>query len=345
MDYSQAWMGPWGQALQYSPIGGLMSPWAMGSQGAQGVVPQTGLQSLIGQNAEGGETKGFDVGGDPNAAAQTSQATKDRFSQGLTSGIGTAIGKTALGTGAALGMGMPTGMIGQTALGGLTSPGMIGGVLGKSIDSVLGTTPTGFMGKALSSTPGMGLGMALGPMGGLLGGMFGGVVADGVMDAMDTRKREDVRDDYESQGGYFGGRMGYADRVGLEQAAAAVRGAVPNSMAAIHAMDEAIAATRALEQKRGITPSYGMEPGGFSAGKSYGGWASPGGPSVNGARAVDAAYGGNMGGFAGLGIGNPSSYGGRDSSSSGGGPGRGGRGDSTGTGGGYSDGKGGVSGL
>lgn len=295
---------------------GLMSPWQNSWGGtAQGIVqkevaPALGLKT----QGENGSFSGYSTPGDPNAAAQTSQATKDRFSQGLTSGLGVAAGKAALGTGAALAAGMPTGMMGQAAIGGMASPGMIGGVLGKGIDAALGTTQTGFLGKALSAIPGMGLGMAVGPVGGLLGGMFGGVIADGVMDGLDMRSREDVRDDYEEQAGYVSGRMGYADRVGLEQAAAAVRGAVPNSMAAINAMDQAIAATRALEQKRGITPSYGMEPGGFSAGKSYGGWASPGGPSVNGARAVDAGYGPNMGGFAGLGMGNPSSYGGGSSS-------------------------------
>ena len=53
--------------------------------------------------------------------------------------------------------------------------------------------------------------------------------------------------------------------------------------------------------------------GSRSSGSTYGGWGSVGGPS-GGARAVDRGYGANMGGFAGLGIGNPSSYGGRGGS-------------------------------
>jgi hypothetical protein len=163
--------------------------------------------------------------------------------------------------------------------------------------------------------------------------VFGGVVADGIGDAFDMRSREDIRDDYEQQAGYAGGRMGYADRVGLEQAAASVRESLPNSMAAPRAMDEAIAATRALERAYGINPSYGLDPG--RSQMSYGGWGNVGGPT-GGARAVDASYGGNMGGFAGLGIGNPSSYGGRSSSAGGGGGnssgGRAGEGDQSGAG-------------
>ena len=46
-----------------------------------------------------------------------------------------------------------------------------------------------------------------------------------------------------------------------------------------------------------------------SGDRTYGGWGSIGGPA-GGARAADPSYGENMGGFAGLGIGNPSTYGG-----------------------------------
>jgi hypothetical protein len=47
---------------------------------------------------------------------------------------------------------------------------------------------------------------------------------------------------------------------------------------------------------------------------TYGGWGNIGGPA-GGARAVDPGYGPSMGGYAGLGIGNPTSYGGRGDSS------------------------------
>ena len=53
------------------------------------------------------------------------------------------------------------------------------------------------------------------------------------------------------------------------------------------------------------------------SGPSYGGFGAMGGP-VGGASAVDRGYGRSMGGYAGLGIGNPSSYGGRGGGGSGG---------------------------
>lgn len=297
-----------------------------------------GLMSLMG-NANGGV--GYSAPGDPGKAAQTSQATKDRVRDSLTGSIGTALGKTALGTGAALAAGMPSNMAGQMALGGLMSPGSIGGVLGGAIDATLGTTPDGWMGRTLSAVPGVVGGFLGGPIGGLVGGLAGGPLADAMMDGLDMRSREDVRDDYEGTG--FGnqarGRQAYADRVDAEKAAAAVRDAVPNSAAAMHAMDQAIAKTREIERAYGISPSYGLDPGKSSL--SYGGWGNIGGPK-GGASAVDSGYGPSMGGFAGLGIGNPSSYGGRTSSSSGssGGNGPGGRGSSGGGGyGGHAGGK------
>ena len=193
---------------------------------------------------------------------------------------------------------------------GIASPSSVGGVLGGALNAALGTQPTGFLGKAIGNVAVPALaGFALGPVGGLVGGLMGGVVADAVMDGMDIRDREDIRDDYEGVGlsRQVRGRQAYADRVGLEQAAAKVRDALPNSAAAMHAMDQAIAATRAMERSYGINPSYGLDPGRSSL--SYGGWGNVGGP-YGGASAVDRGYGPSMGGFAGLGIGNPSSYGG-----------------------------------
>jgi hypothetical protein len=274
------------------------------------VDPLRALRAMAGTGGDG-DTPGFSVGGDPSKAASVSQETKDRVRDAVVGGLGKNLGMSALNTAKNLAIGMPTGFIGQSVLGSLASPGAVGGVLGSGLNAALGTQPEGFLGKAVSrfAVP-TAAGLAFGPVGGLLAGTFGGLISDAVMDGIDARSREEVRDDYEDQAGYFGGRNAYADRVGAEKKAAKVRDALPNSMAALHAMDQAIAATRALEQRRGITPTYGMEPGGRSAGGTYGGWGSVGGPSIGGARAVDPGYGHNMGGWAGLGIGNPSSYGG-----------------------------------
>ena len=205
------------------------------------------------------------------------------------------------------------------------SPGTVGSVLGGAVNATLGTTPEGWMGKTVAAIPGIAGSFLGGPIGGLVGGLIGGPLADAIGDGLGVRSREDIRDDYEGEGiaNQVRGRQAYADRVGVEQAAAQVRDRIPNSIAALHAMDQAIAATRAIEKSYGITPSYGLDPGKSSP--SYGGWGNIGGPK-GGARAVDSGYGTSMGGFAGLGIGNPSSYGGGNSGGSSGGKSSGGGG-------------------
>ena len=344
MDYGYS--NPWGMALQ-QPMGGLMSPftpWGLGAVG-EPVQPQEamatrGVRSMD-RREESGESPGFSTPDDPSKAAQTSQATRDRLSDGLMGGFGIAAGKTALGTGAALAAGMPAGMIGQAAIGGLASPGTLGGVLGRSIDSALGTTQRGFLGKAMSSIPGIGLGMALGPMGGLLGGMFGGVVADGAVDAMNARNEESLRDDMENKAGYFGGRVGFADMQSYADKANALNDKVADAIAKATAVAN-IAGVPAPSFNRRDVSTRGMEVGDPGS-RSYGGWGNVGGPA-GGARSVDRGYGPSMGGFAGLGIGNPSSYGGKSSgSSSSGGKSSGGGSSSGGGYGGHAGGKDGSS--
>lgn len=317
MDYGYS--NPWGMALQ-QPMGGLMSPftpWGLGAMGdpvqPQEAMAPRGVNSM--DQRESGDTPGYSAPGDPNTATQTSQATKDRVAGSLGGALGTAAGKTALGMGAGLAMGMPSGMMGQAALGGLTSPSSIGGFLGRGINSALGTAPQGFLGNALSAVPGAALGMALGPVGGLLGGMFGGVVADGAMDAMNTRKEEALRDDIEDKSGYFGGRVGYADLQSYADKANKINAQVAETVNKA-AKVAAIAGAPAPSFSPRSVSTRGMEVG-EPGSRSYGGWGNVGGPT-GGARAVDRGYGANMGGFAGLGIGNPSSYGGGGNSSSGG---------------------------
>jgi hypothetical protein len=263
---------------------GLMNPWGnawgMQPQAVADTVVQEQLAPAMGMEMDGKGGFTRSVPGDPNNKAVTSQATKDRlrdsFAGSLTknaimSGIGT------LGNYAA---GMPSKMVGGSLLGGMLSPNSVAGVLGNGLNAVLGTQPQGWGAKAIANfgVPTL-AGMALGPVGGIVGGLMGGVVADGIGDAFDMRSREDVRDDYEDQAGYFGGRMGYADRVGFEEDAAKVRGDLPNSGAALHAMEQALAQTKAMERERGIFPSYGMEPGGMgngsrAAGSGWGGFSA-----------------------------------------------------------------------
>lgn len=334
-------MAGWENALYAN---GLMSPWQNAWGGTAQDIVQKEVAPALGmpEHGYGNSIGGYSTPGDPGAAAQTSQATKDRVSDAVRGSIGSLAGKTALGVGGALAAGMPTGMLGSAIAGSLANPSNIGGVLGSAVNAAYGTQSSGLLGRALSAVPGMGLGMAFGPVGGLMGGIIGGPVADAVMDGFDAREREHVRDDYEGDklSSQISGRKAYADRIGIEQAAAKVRGAVPSSIAALHAMDQAIAATRAMEKSYGISPSYGLDPGASS--KSYGGWGNIGGPS-GGASAVGSGYGPSMGGFAGLGIGNPSSYGGRSSIGSGGSDSGGGKSSDGGGYGGHAGGKDGSS--
>ena len=314
MDYGYS--NPWGMALQ-QPMGGLMSPFTPWGLGAinQPVQPQEamaprGVKSM--DHRESGDTPGYSAPGDPNTAMQTSQATKDRVANSFGGSMAVNAGKAALGSIGAYAAGMPGSMIGQGLMSSMASPGSIGSVIGGGINAALGTQPRGVVGRTLGyAAPVIG-GLLGGPFGAMAGGALGGAIGDVVGDIADTREREDVRDDYEGEGfaNQVRGRMAYADREGLEQEAAQVRDALPSSAAAIHAMDKAIAATRDLEKSYGISPSYGLDPGKSSL--SYGGWGNVGGP--RGGVGAIGGYGPSMGGFAGLGIGNPSSYGGGKSS-------------------------------
>jgi len=339
--YQNAWIGG---AQPPAPSGGLMAPWSTswGMNPTQQLVQEQVAPALRGATSAGGEAKGYSVPGNPATAMQTSQATKDRVRGSLAGSLGRNVATAGIKAGLGLGLGMPSQMVGPAALSSLANPTAVGNVLGGAVNATLGTTPQGWGAKAVANyaVPGL-AGLAFGPVGGLVGGLMGGVVADGLGDAFGVRSEESLRDDMESKSGYIGGRIGYADLQSYAEKANSLEAAVKGVVDKVN-MGRSIA---------GVSP-VGYSPRGVSTGRmevgergsqSYGGWGNVGGPT-GGARAVDRGYGANMGGFAGLGIGNPSSYGG-GGNSSGGGPGRGGRGDSTGTGGGYSDGKGGVSGL
>ena len=333
MDYSQAWMGPWGQALQASPLGGLMSPWAMGSQGAQGVVPQTGLQSLISGQADGnaeGTTPGTNMSG-PQTPGERQAANE---ALGAARGYAAnSLGNTALGAIGATAMGMSpsAGDIGKAAIGGLANPTGLAGLAGKVTANHMGFAgpQAGWAQKAISyglNPVATGLLSAINPALGLAYGFMAPFGIDIAADGLNARKDEAYKDAMEDAHGSFGGRAaskeisGFADRHGFDGLGGIGRtqGYSPADLA------------RGMSNKDATSVAQGRSPMGYS--ESYGGWGSVGGPmggveSVNrgygiggingGYGAIDAGYGPSMGGFAGLGIGNPSSYGGGNSSSGG----------------------------
>lgn len=222
------------------------------------------------------------------------------------------LGKLGMNTVQSLAMGMPTDMLGQSIVGSVMSPGSVLGAFSAPMSAALGVAPEGFMSKAMS----MGLpavaGLIGGPVAGLATGVLGNFAIDGLMDAMNARPEEAVRDRYESDWGYAPGHAAFADRKAINTPAAAVREALPNSIAAIQAMDEANRKVQAMEAA--MHNRFGTTNPNLSAADlapSYGGINSIGGP-MGGLAGIGSAYGPSMGGWAGLGIGNPSSYGGRN---------------------------------
>lgn len=289
---------------------GLMAPWVAQSAPVTQQLVQEQVAPAMGVQ-DGGTGRGFSSLGNTSTAAGTSQATQGRVKDSLRGSLGVLGGKAALGALGGLALGMPTGMMGSAIAGSLASPSTIGGVLGNSLNAALGTTPSGFLGRAVGNfaVPTI-AGMALGPVGGLGGGLLGGVVADGLGDAFDGRTDEEHKDAMEDAHGYFGGRVAAADINDLARAGgftslgqmASAYGYGPTDLA------KGMTNRDATKARDGRNPS----------GSTYGGFGSIGGPS-GGARAVDSAYGREMGGFAGLGIGNPSSYGGSNGGGSRGG--------------------------
>ena len=316
MNFQNTWIG----GTQPPAPGGLMSgyaPWGLSQMATQNgqTAPTVGSPVNPARPGEGGDPRGYSAPGDPSMAAQTTQATKDRVMGSLRGSLGKNLATTGLKTAAALGLGMPSNMVGQAAIGSLAGPASVGNVLGGALNAALGTQQKGFFGKALASIPSIAGSVVAGPVGGLMGGLIGGPLADGIMDGLNARNEESLRDDMEGKSGYFGGRTGFADMQSYAERANAIEAAVKGVVDKVN-VGRSIA---------GIDP-VGYSPRGVSTGRmevgapgtrSYGGWGNVGGPD-GGARAVSRGYGENMGGFAGLGIGNPSSYGGGGSSSGGG---------------------------
>jgi hypothetical protein len=221
-----------------------------------------------------------------------------------------ALGKTGLDVGAALAAGFTPGVgdvLGRM-VGNLASPGSMAGLVGNVAARAAGfSRPTGVMGKvaqAVNPVVTMGLGL-MSPLAALGYTALSPFAMDALGDATDTRRDEKHRDALENAHGTFGGRAAARD---FDSMAAVGGFGSLGQMADAFGYGPADLA-RGMSNRDASKAMAGRNP----SGSSYGGWGSAGGP-VGGARSVDSAYGRNMGGFAGLGIGNPSSYGGRGDS-------------------------------
>jgi hypothetical protein len=233
-----------------------------------------------------------------------------------------AMGQTGLDVGAALAAGFTPGFgdIAGRMVGNLTAPGAVTGLAGNVTAKAMGfTNPTGLMGRvAHAVNPVLGLGLGLmSPLAGLGYSFAAPFAMDALGDVTNTREDEEHRDALESAHGSFGGRTAARDFASM-----AVAGGFGSlgKMASAYGYGPTDLA-KGLSNRDASKAMGGHNP----SGSSYGGFGAVGGP-VGGARAVDPGYGRNMEGYAGLGIGNPSSYGGGNSSGGGGGGGRSGGG-------------------
>ncbi|UTF49400.1 hypothetical protein NLA06_12620 [Desulfomicrobium sp. ZS1] len=296
----------------------MNSPWNNSWNTAWGASPPAGTLPPAAPNVPSwiGGGGGYSLGGGPygsqattpnNAPTTATGRVNARELADMFSGYGAkALGGTALGTGAALAAGFSPsfGDVMGNLAGNLASPGNITGLAGNVAAKAAGfTNPTGAVGRvasAINPVVAMGLGL-MSPLAGLGYSFAAPFVADALGDATDSRRDEKHRDALESAHGTFGGRAAARDF----DAMATVGGF--GSLGKM-AQDYGYGPTdlaRGMSNRDASKAMAGRNP----SGSSYGGWGSMGGP-VGGARSMDSAYGRSMGGFAGLGIGNPSSYGG-----------------------------------
>jgi hypothetical protein len=221
--------------------------------------------------------------------------------------------KTGMDVLGAYGMGFsPTiGQIAGRAATNLAAPSTVLGLAGNVIGKQMGMTkPQGIFGKVVDNVinPAATIGLSfINPALGMAYGLMSPMAADALGDITDTREDESYRDAMEESHGYFGGRdrakdvRGMAARAGFENMAHAYgnQGYGPGS------------AARGMTNKDASSFARGGNPMGNTYGARAGiGFSNSIGGPRGGARAVDPGYGPNMGGYAGLGIGNPSSYGG-----------------------------------
>lgn len=205
-----------------------------------------------------------------------------------------ALGQTGLDVGAALAAGFAPSVgdvVGRLA-GNLASPGSMAGLAGSVAAKAAGFTgPTGVMGRvAQAFNPAVTIGLGLmNPLAALGYTALSPFAMDALGDATNSRRDERHRDALENAHGTFGGRTAARDFDSL----AAVGGfGTLGKMAADYGYGPADLA-RGMSNRDASKAMAGRNP----SGSSYGGWGSAGGP-VDGARAVDSAYGRSMGGWA-----------------------------------------------
>ena len=315
--WGNAWGGAWGGAPA-ATSGGLMGPWAtawgMTPDAAQTQVdPLRALRAMAGSG--GGEGREVSPSAPENRGPVTAadeRARADMF--GALGDYGTSVAKkTGMDVLGAYGMGMaPTaGQIAGRAVTNLAAPGSVLGLAGNVLGKQMGMAkPQGVMGKVAKNviSPAIGLGLGfMNPALGLAYGLMSPMAMDAFGDITDTREDEAYRDAMEDSSGYFGGRSASKDISGLAKAAGfenmahayGNQGYGPGS------------AARGMTNKDATSFARGGNPMGNTYGARAGiGFGNSIGGPLGGARAVDPGYGANMGGYAGLGIGNPSSYGG-----------------------------------
>lgn len=218
-------------------------------------------------------------------------------------------GLGALKTGALMGMVAPSKMnVGSIISGALstmnpaaTALGVMGSVLGAAVG--VSNKKSTYAGAVLG-------GLLGGPLGAALGAPVGNFLSEAIQDITDIRESEQMRDTMEDAFGEISGRMATAD---LGQYAT---GALTNPQA--FGIAQAPAALAFAESIRSQSETYaapfaqnfGYGSPTASGESTYGGFSNIGGPMGG----FGSSYGAPMGGWGGLGIGNPSTYGGNRSS-------------------------------
>lgn len=305
--------------------GGMMSPWANSwggqPQGIAQSIIQDQLAPLSGVPSDGNGLSGYSAPDRQDMGPQTpNDVQRSREVMGQLGGYAAGrLGNTAMGAiGATLGGFTPgIGDVVSAGVRGVMDPGglvTLGGRIGAQQMGFTGFQP----GMARTATSVVnpvvgGLLSALNPMLGLAYGIVSPFAIDALADGLDSRKDEGYKDAFENAHGNFGGRSIAKEIAGMMDRAGFSGMTQGYGNQGIGPAD----AARGMSNKDASSVARGGNPMGNSYGAARGiGFSNAIGGPAGGARAVDAGYGPSMGGYAGLGIGNPSSYGGGNSSSS-----------------------------
>lgn len=296
---------------------GLMSPWG----GAWGMQPVA--ESLIREQIAPLDSAPTDANGGNGYSAPTNQSTgpqtandarRSREVMGQLGGYAAGrLGNTAMDALGATAAGFSPSISDVVGAGvrGLMDPTGLASLGGRVAAQQMGFTgfAPGLAEKAVgvvSPTVG-GLLTGLNPLAGLAYGALSPFAIDALADGLDARKDEGYKDAFESAHGNFGGRSVAKDVADMMSAAGFGSMAHGYGNQGYGPKD----AARGMTNKDASSVARGGNPMGntYGATRGVGFTNSIGGP-LGGARSVSQSYGPGMGGFAGLGIGNPSSYGG-----------------------------------